>query len=243
MSETSLPGTVPARVTQLVQRGKSVVANLPVRDVIGSREYSGGGNSTYITMAEVPQPGEEGDGIVVLELCGGLAPVALALAVNGLKVKRVVYCDTSDEAFLGAAALHQRARELYPQRMPAAMERHVLPQDITSITAAHLQAAGLHTEQWLLVAGGWPCPDRSSAGAGAGIDGRCAPVGDAVHQIISTLNKLRLGQPHTKQLWHLVENVAVGKRARAAVLADQHKRECQFGKPLAVDSAQFDVDR
>ena len=161
--------------------------------------------------------------------------MSLALAINGLKVKRVVYCDTSEEAFIGATALHQRARALYPQLIPATMERNALPQDITTVTAAHLQAAGLHQEKWLMVIGGWPCPDRSVAGAGAGLNGRCAPVGDAVHQIISMLNKLRLGQPQAKQLWYLVENVAVGKRARAAVLADQNHREQQIGKALDVD--------
>jgi len=48
MAELPDPGVVPApRVIQLVQRGKSIVADLPARDVLGLRAYSIGGNSPY----------------------------------------------------------------------------------------------------------------------------------------------------------------------------------------------------
>ena len=88
-----------------------------------------------ITMAELPQPGEEGDGVVVLELCGGLAPTTLAAAVAGLKVARVVYVDLDDQAFLGAQHLHQSARAAYPRLVLAPeLERACLPQDVRAIT-------------------------------------------------------------------------------------------------------------
>ena len=148
------------------------------------------------------------DGLVLVELFGGLCAGLEMVLSAGYTVSQYFYSDISAEArllsFHRVIALSLR----FPSQLPpSAFEAtlHQLPQDVRNITVQHLQQAissspNPSSSRWMVVAG-WPCEDLSPAGKGLGLDGsRSCTFFDAV-RVIGVLQQLL---PHPPA--YLLEN-------------------------------------
>jgi hypothetical protein len=194
-----------------------------------------GGASIPIRVAQLPKIGSS-CGIIILELYGGMLSGLSAALASGYHVDGVHLVENDEET--ATVALHHFSllRSTYPSLLRATFVSRTLPQDVSLLTAAHLLAADLHLCKYLLVFCGWPCQRRSPAGAQQGT----AP-GVVRHfcGLLSTLDRLRLGQRGTKSLAYIVENTSVGPSAAEAVRRDQAEVVSFLGKPLHVDEARW----
>ena len=180
------------------------------------------------------------EGIVMLELCGGLA-AGLEMALrNGVVVTNYIYCDICPVA---QAVARHRVLQLAAQ-YPAQLSPHLaltmcdhLPCNVQHITRDNLISAGAqHGAQWLVVAG-WECQDLSPAGGGKGLDGPRSRTFYDVQRVLAQLQELQPCHPPA----YLLENTAMhfnfnhprmGLDAYAQLVA-------ALGTPITLDAAQF----
>jgi hypothetical protein len=130
------------------------------------------------------------EGVVVLELFGGICTGLESVLRNGVRVLRYIYCDTDPIARRVAAhRLHQLSAQ-YPALFPLecfADAFIALPQDVWFIDTAALLRTGIQDgRQWLVVAG-WECTDLSPAGKGAGVSGPHSSTFFALHRVLGAI--------------------------------------------------------
>lgn len=181
-----------------------------------------------------------GEGVVMMELCGGLcAGLEMALR-NGVKVSRYIYADYDPVVRRVARHRVRRLSQQYPHLLPAHSSDEmfdIVPQDITSITREALVEAGATIgQQWLLVAG-WDCSDLSPAGSNEGLEGRKSHSYHAVLQVLRWLQELQPEQPPA----YILENAATqhnfnSEHVRVNVTA---QLRADLGEPVTLDAAQF----
>jgi hypothetical protein len=174
-------------------------------------------------------------GVILYEPFGGLAAGLEMLLYAGVPVRQYIYSDTSRSA--AAVAAHRCellsrtfGTELFP---PTAYEQafSLLPADVYSVTAAHLEAAvAAFPGQWALVAG-WECQDFSAAGSRQGLEGKRSSSFFPLVRILDALQRLMPDQPPA----YVLENTSM----QFTVSADYPRICAAIGLPVTVDAARL----
>ncbi len=181
----------------------------------------------------------QAEGMVLLELFGGICAGLEACLASGVKVCRYLYCDTSWSARTVAAARLQTFCAQYPQQLTidAVAEAFTLPQDVSLLDASSLvRSTGRQHLQWLVVAG-WECQDLSAAGRCQGLAGSRSKTFYDVVRIIGALQQLQVELPPA----YLVENVAMQHNFSSEHIRQQaYSDVCRsLGDPVCIDAAAF----
>lgn len=181
---------------------------------------------------------ELSQGVIVVELFGGLCAGLEACLRNGWRVKRYIYADNDPR--VRRVAVHRVAAlaAQYPDQLPVEACHSAFtrwPQDVTQLQRQHLEQIQQLGGPCVLWAG-WPCQDLSPAGAGRGLAGRQSGTFFALRRVMSALQELLAG----RFAW-VVENtaMAVPWQRSEAVLRDYHQLCTVLGQPLQLDAAQF----
>lgn len=178
-----------------------------------------------------------GEGIVVLDLFGGLgAGLEMALR-NGFKVQHYIHIDIDPVARNVARSRAEQFLDRFPGQLDRESITHMhdmLAHDVNKITAADLArvSKGLGG-QWLVVAG-WPCQDLSRAGKQKGLDGERSALFYPMIELLTHLQHVQSERPPA----YLLENVAFLNDTDSSKQA--YEIICDFlGHPHVLDAAQF----
>jgi hypothetical protein len=171
------------------------------------------------------------DGIVLLELFGGIGTSLVAVLQAGIKVQGYVYVDT-DEVARQVAKHHSRGLRV---RFPELLTTTAILSFFSSLTGdiSLISEKDLH---WLgyvdLVIAGWPCQGMSMAGNQNGLqDGRSSRFYDMV-RIIRYLQTSQRRSPD-----YIVENVPVVSSSQSRTLESMHKIHSILGMPVLINAA------
>jgi len=182
------------------------------------------------------------EGIVVLELFGGLCAGLEMVLRNGIKVHNYLYCDKDVGVRRIAAHRMHQLSEQYPALLsPRAFSQAstALPQDVWRVGSEQLVHAGvLNGQQWLVVAG-FECQDLSPAGKGKGINGEHSRTFYALRNILGAMQQLQVHRPPAYLIENTYLNFDFGKVQRTS----SHSIEviCNgIGSPVSCDAAAFD---
>jgi site-specific DNA-cytosine methylase len=171
------------------------------------------------------------DGIVLLELFGGIGNGLVAVLQVGLKVKRYIYVDVDEVARQVAKRHSQRLRTQFPELLATSAIKtsfSMLVGDIALVSAEDIYHCG-HVD---LVIAGRPCQDISMAGKQNGLqDGRSSRF----HDMIRVMCYLQTSQ--RRPPGYIVENVLVVNSSRSRTLESMHRIHNIFGVPILIDAA------
>ena len=182
----------------------------------------------------------EGEGIVLVELFGGLCAGLHMCLANQVKIKSYLYCDIDPAAHTVARMQVAKALGQYPDLLPFTAVKNTftaLPQDVRQISTEILVEAGaLAGDQWFVVAG-WECQDLSPAGKGKGLDGPRSSTFFDVVRIIGALQQLQPCRPPA----YLLENSPLQHNWRSPRVRNQDYPRvlAAVGNPITFDAAQF----
>jgi hypothetical protein len=130
------------------------------------------------------------DGIVLLELFGGIGSGLVAVLQTGLKVKCYIYVDVDEVARHVAKRHSRRLRTQFPELLATSAIKisfSTLVGDISLVSAEDIHRCG-HVD---LVIAGWPCQGMSMAGKQNGLqDGRSSRF----HDMIRVMRYLQTSQ-------------------------------------------------
>jgi hypothetical protein len=171
------------------------------------------------------------DGIVLLELFGGIGNGLVAVLQAGLKVKRYIYVDV-DEAARQVAKRHSRSlRTQFPELLATSAIKtsfSTLVGDIALVSAKDIHRCG-HVD---LVIAGWPCQGMSMAGKQNGLqDGRSSRF----HDMSRVMRYLQTSQ--RRPPGYIVENVLVVRSSRSRTFESMHRIHNILGMPVLIDAA------
>jgi hypothetical protein len=171
------------------------------------------------------------DGIVLLELFGGIGTSLAAVLQAGIKVQRYVYIDT-DDAARQVAKYHSRGLRV---RFPELLTTTALLSASSSLTGdiSLISKKDLH---WLghvdLVIAGWPYQGMSMARNQNGLqDGHSSRFYDMV-RVIRYLQTSQRRPPS-----YIVENIPVVSSLRSRMLESMYKIHSILGVPVLIDAA------
>ena len=140
-------------------------------------------------------PAAETEGVMVIELFGGLCAGLDMCMRNQVKVARYVYCDIDHQAQEVARYRINSMAAQYPHLFSMDAVVRGGPSDVTLITPSLLRrwvrAAGTSP---ILVVAGWPCQDLSAAGKHAGLKGARSGLIYPLTSIIKQLQALAPGR-------------------------------------------------
>jgi site-specific DNA-cytosine methylase len=108
------------------------------------------------------------DGIVFLELFGGIGSSLVAVLQAGLKVKRYIYIDVDEAARQVAKRHSRRLRTQFPELLATSAIKtsfSTLVGDISLVSAEDIHCCG-HVDLMIV---GWPCQGMSMAGKQNGL--------------------------------------------------------------------------
>jgi hypothetical protein len=182
------------------------------------------------------------EGVVLLELFGGLCAGLEMCLANQIIVKRYIYCDTDPAASTLSLKRVSELQAKYPNLLAPGMERsaHIqLPQDVKQISSEALVKAGATDgDQWLVVAG-WECQDLSPAGTGRGLDGPRSSTFFDMLSTVGTLQQLQRDRPPA----YILENTAMQYNWNSKRIREQDfpRVTAAVGEPICFDAAQFDA--
>jgi hypothetical protein len=206
----------------------------------GPRDMHGVASSHSITTKPIPAFFNHcKDGIVMLELFGGLsAGLEMALR-NNIPIKKYLFVDKDPIVQRLARWRVQQLHKRYPGLLPqSAIDNFLsLPQDVYSLHTNHLVQHGARAgDQWLVVAG-WECQDLSPAGSGRGIDGAHSSSLMPLVRILGALQQLQ----HQRPPGYLVENTAFQMNFNSSKVSgdDFDRVTCMIGTPITCDAARF----
>ena len=174
---------------------------------------------------------------IVIDLCGGIASGLAAALEQCLSVSRYIYVDSDSDA---QACAQERVRHLVETK-PHLFRKNATrqafttwPMQIHDITSNHLKLLAPSDDEGILIIGGTPCQDFSTAGSQRGTAGQRGNLTNVVARLISTLQALH------PQVFYLIENVhpaIKGDRTGTALLS--HLTDI-LGQPVICDAARFD---
>ncbi|KAJ9520169.1 hypothetical protein QJQ45_030084, partial [Haematococcus lacustris] len=149
-------------------------------------------NTTCVASSFFPAVAAEG--VVLLELHGGLGAGLEMLLRNGVHILRYISCDTSPSGqHLILHRLSQLSATYHGLLPPAAYASALtsLPQDVGTITSADLVRAGARgPHQWLVVAG-WECPHHPTPGSLAGLHDPVSSTFLSTMRLVGCLQQLQ----------------------------------------------------
>lgn len=180
------------------------------------------------------------EGVVLLELFGGMCAGLEMCLRNGIQVTKYLYVDKDPAAQRVASHRLQLLSAQYPHLLPKSAYKDAftsLPQDIRDITDTHLvQCGSLEGDQWLVVAG-WDCSDLSVAGNQAGFNGHRSNTFFPCVDILKWLQAMQSSKPPG----YLIENVCTQYNMKSEVVRKDATEVIfrNLGLPIAVDAAQF----
>ena len=177
-------------------------------------------------------------GVVLVELFGGLCAGLEACLRNGIAVRQYVYCDRDQQVQLVARHRLAYLQGVYPQLLPVSAVAGALelwPQDVREIEPRHvhqLRELGGAVMLWA----GWECQDLSAAGSGRGLQGRRSSTFFPLHDVLGQL-RTQLGGSFA----YVLENTAMDVPwQRSTVVRQDYRHLVQLlGEPLQLDAAQF----
>jgi hypothetical protein len=171
------------------------------------------------------------DGIVLLELFGGIGTSLTAVLQAGIKVKRYIYVDINDAA-QQVAKYHSRGLCV---QFPELLTTTVLLLAFSSLTGdiSLISEKDLH---WLghvdLVIAGWPCQGMSMEGNQNGLQNGCS---SQFYDMVRIICYLQTSQ--RQPLGYIVENIPVVSSSRLRTLESMHKIHSILGVPVLIDTA------
>ena len=179
------------------------------------------------------------EGVVLMELCGGIGAGLEATLRNGIKIKHYLYADTDPAARVVTKHRFAELAAQYPNQLSPTLvtSAFCIPQDIRELNLTHLQEAlSEHKDTPWLVVAGWPCQDLSPAGPGAGLQGSRSSLFYDVLRILTELQKNA-----EAPVAYLLENAAVQHNFRPTALTSCAYQELTnaLGIPACLDAAQF----
>ena len=178
-------------------------------------------------------------GLVIVDLCGGIATSLDCVLRLGYSVKGYAYSDVDADARWVAHNRIQQLRINYPGQVP--LDLHMtfmshLPQDVNDIRPAHLTAliAAFPATPLMFVCG-WPCQDLSPAGPNTGLDGARSSL---LHAVLPVLTYLVQHNPGP--VGYILENGATqhnfhSEHIRTVVTAEITQL---LGQAVTVDAVQ-----
>ena len=178
------------------------------------------------------------EGVVVVELFGGMCAGLEACLRNGLVVKKYVYVDKAPEVRDVAAFRVATLMAQYPTQLrPGACHQmfSFWPQDVYKVQQQHFQQLqGLGGP--FLVWAGWECQDLSPAGSGRGLQGAHSST---FYPLLGLLKELQALLGPT--VGYILENtaMAVQWQHKQQVLEAFEQIQAALGPPLQLDAAQF----
>ena len=113
----------------------------------------------------------EENGIVLVELCGGISAGLEAVVGNGIKVARYIYADLDPDAVAIAKHRIRMIQMEHPDMISDEALEHTfdsIPMDVNKVTKTQILACSEARLPVLIIAG-WPCQDLSPAGDKRGI--------------------------------------------------------------------------
>jgi site-specific DNA-cytosine methylase len=171
------------------------------------------------------------DGIVLLELFGGIGSGLVAVLQAGLKVKRYIYVYVNEAARQVAKRHSRRLRAQFSKLLATSAIKtssSTLVGDITLVSTGDIHRCG-HVD---LVIAGWPCQDMSMASKQNGLqDGRSSQF----HDMIRVMRYLQTSQ--RRPPGYIVENVPVVSSSRSRTLESMHRIHNILGGPVLIDAA------
>ena len=181
----------------------------------------------------------DNEGVVLMELFGGMCAGLEMCLKMGIRVKKYLYCDISPHAQAIADYRVIQLHDQHPTLLPLAAlrgYREVLPQEVREFNFDVLREAGAECgDQWLVVAG-WECQDLSTAGKGAGIDGPRSSTFYPLKDVLAMLQNLQRARPPA----YLLENVCAQYNYKHPLVRQDFERVCAaIGQPVPLDAAQF----
>ena len=200
-------------------------STLCAADSIGNRPV---GSEFYAEAAQ--------DGLVLVELFGGLCAGLEMVLSAGFSVSQYFYSDISPQARHLSTHRVVALSLRYPGQFPASAYEptlHQLPQDVRDIGPQHLElaAAGQPFARWMVVAG-WPCEDLSPAGKGLGLAGpRSCTFFDAI-RVLGVLQQILHHPPA-----YLLENTFMQWPHTAPQV-----RDVDYPRILSILGPSFDAD-
>jgi len=178
-------------------------------------------------------------GLVVVELFGGMCAGLEACLRNGFPIRRYVYVDR--DPAVQAIAAHRVAGLLakYPGQLQHAAVQEMFsfwPQDVTVLQQQHIQQLARLGGQ-VMVWAGWECQDLSPAGSGRGLEGQHSSTFYSLRQVLVWMQQ----QLPLPPAWVLENTYMQAPWQRSAVvLHDFHTVVVgTLGPPLVLDAARF----
>jgi predicted aspartyl protease len=150
-------------------------------------------------------------GLIVVELCGGILSATEALIRTGIKIQKLHACEIDPEARTLAAARLQVLSKMFPELLPSeafASGFSFLPQDIALIKQEHVQKLGPVD----LIICGFPCQGFSRATRRA--QGLRDPRSSIFFDMVNLIHKITY--THGNCGW-LIENVDATDHRNALV--------------------------
>jgi hypothetical protein len=185
-------------------------------------------NQDLIAIAEPAM----NQGLIVVELCGGILSATEALIRTGIKIQRLYVCEIDPEArTLGAARAAQVLSRMFPKLLPSeafASCFSFLPQDIALIKQEHVQKLGPVD----LIICGFPCQGFSRATRRA--QGLRDPRSSIFFDMVNLIHEITY--THGNCGW-LIENVDATDH-RNALVRDEYN---QVVKGILVPGYAFDA--
>jgi len=185
-------------------------------------------------------PAALAEGIVLLELCGGMCSGLDACLSLGIKIRQYYYCDIDTAA---RAVAQHRVNQLcaaYPTllSLDTITSAFAIPQDMQLLDAeqlGQLMKSVPADAQWLVVCG-FECQDLSPAGNCKGLDGHRAQTFYDTVRIISTLQAQLQSPPG-----FIIENAACQHNFNSErIKTEVYATICDIiGDPVCLDAAQF----
>ena len=181
------------------------------------------------------------NGVVVVELFGGICAGLDMCLRNGVPVKQYVYCDIDPHA--RAVAL-QRCQQLamdHPTLFSHAAYASaftVLPQDVNLVTRDHLNRVVGDKRSPVLLVAGWECQGMSTAGSGGGLRESNSVTFYPLARILAVLQLL---MDKDAPLAYILENTcAQFNHKHDTVRETDHPYICSVvGQPVPLDAVQF----
>ena len=231
------PPGIRAAQQQLARWADRQVDDVSHGDQRGQTCQQLGGRLDLRPLASIFFPAAQ-QGVVVVELFGGLCAGLEACLRNGLTVKHYIYADK--DPGVRNIAVHRVANLLakYPSQLQQAAVHSMFtfwPQDVTLLDSSHIQQLASLGGQ-VMVWAGWECQDLSPAGSGKGLGGQHSCTFYSLLHVLVWMQQ---------QLWPppawVVENTYMQApwQRSAAVLADFQTIVGQLGELLVVDAARF----